>query len=403
MPDFSFFPSFPLPYNALVVFGLLLIVGYAAGELFSGLLRLPRITGYLLAGIALGEHGFALLRGDLFRMTDLFLNIALGMIIFQLGQRFSLRWLRRNPWIVVTSLLESGCAFAGVYFALTRLGIAEPPALIAAAIAMSSSPLIASVVARDLHAEGQVTERTLCLVVLNSVLAFLTVAFMLSFLRSDGTLEKIYFRPLYILLGSVLVGLGLGFVAAALGRLLKPRESGSVILLTSLIVIGIGTVDSLRLSALITLLVFGVMIKNYVHEFRLATFDTGAFGRLFVVVLFVASGAMLPLQWQPQWALPVLAFVVVRLAVKTAAVTALARPSGISLKKGALLGVMLMPLSITEFALVRETAQSHPEIGGELGAIVFPAIVLMELIGPITSQWALRLAHEAHEPVREAA
>ncbi len=65
--------------------------------------------------------------------------------------------------------------------------------------------------------------------------------------------------------------------------------------------------------------------------------------------------------------------------------------------------MMLMPLSITEFALVRETAQSHPEIGGELGAIVFPAIVLMELIGPITSQWALRLAHEAHEPVREAA
>lgn len=403
MPDFSFFPSFPLPYNALVVFGLLLIVGYAAGELFSGLLRLPRITGYLLAGIALGEHGFALLRGDLFRMADLFLNIALGMIIFQLGQRFSLRWLRRNPWIVATSLLESGAAFAAVYFALTRLGVAEPPALVAAAIAMSSSPLIAPVVARDLHAEGQVTERTLCLVVLNSVLAFLTVAFLLSFLHSDGLIEKIYFRPLYILLGSTLVGLGLGFAAALLGRLLKPRENGSVILLTSLIVIAIGAVDSLRLSALITLLTFGVMIKNYVRGFRLATFDTGAFGRLFVVVLFVASGALLPLQWQPQWALPVLAFVFVRLTAKTVAVTALARPSGISLKKGGLIGMMLMPLSITEFELVRDVAHSNPEIGGELGAIVFPAIVLMELIGPIIAMWALRLAHEAYEPIREAA
>lgn len=403
MPDFSFFPSLPLPYNALVVFGLLLIVGYAAGELFSGLLRLPRITGYLLAGIALGEHGFALLRGDLFRMADLFLNIALGMIIFQLGQRFSLRWLRRNPWIVAASLLESGGAFAAVYFALTRLGVAEPPALVAAAIAMSSSPLIAPVVARDLHAEGQVTERTLCLVVLNSVLAFLTVAFLLSFLHSDGLIEKIYFRPLYILLGSTLVGLGLGFAAALLGRLLKPRENGSVILLTSLIVIAIGAVDSLRLSALITLLTFGVMIKNYVHGFRLATFDTGAFGRLFVVVLFVASGALLPLQWQPHWALPVLAFVFVRLTAKTVAVTALARPSGISLKKGGLIGMMLMPLSITEFELVRDVAHSNPEIGGELGAIVFPAIVLMELIGPVIAMWALRLAHEAYEPIREAA
>jgi Kef-type K+ transport system membrane component KefB len=192
-------------------------------------------------------------------------------------------------------------------------------------------------------------------------------------------------------------------VAALLGRLLKPRENGSVILLTSLIVIGIGAVDSLRLSALITLLVFGVMIKNYVREFRLATFDTGAFGRLFVVVLFVASGALLPLQWQPQWALPVLAFVFVRLTAKTVAVTVLARPSGISLKKGGLIGMMLMPLSITEFELVRDVAHSNPEIGGELGAIVFPAIVLMELIGPVISQWALRLAHEAYEPVREAA
>ncbi|MBA3902965.1 MAG: hypothetical protein C0522_04715 [Rhodocyclaceae bacterium] len=403
MPDLSFFPAFPLPYSALVVFGLLLIAGYAAGELFFRMLRLPRITGYLLAGIALGENGFALLKGDLFRMADLFLNIALGMIIFQLGQRFSLRWLRRNRWIVATSLLESGCAFAAVYFALTWLGIAEPPALIAAAIAMSSSPLIAPVVARDLHAEGQVTERALCLVVLNSVLAFLAVAFMLSFLHSDGVIEKIYFRPLYILLGSVLVGLGLGFVAAFLGWLLMPREGGSVILLVSLTVIGIGAVDSLRLSALITLLVFGVMTKNYARGFRLATFDTGTFGRLLVVVLFVVSGALLPLQWQPQWAIAVLAFVVARLAAKTVAVTALAHPSGMSLKKGGLLGMMLVPLSITEFTLVRETAQSHPEIGADLGSIVFPAIVLMELIGPVITQWALRWAHEAYEPVREAA
>jgi hypothetical protein len=74
-----------------------------------------------------------------------------------------------------------------------------------------------------------------------------------------------------------------------------------------------------------------------------------------------------------------------------------------SLKKGGLLGMMLVPLSITEFTLVRETAQSHPEIGADLGSIVFPAIVLMELIGPVITQWALRWAHEAYEPVREAA
>lgn len=397
MPDLSFLPPFPLPYSALVVFGLLLIVGYAAGELCSGVLRLPRLTGYLLAGVGLGEHGFALLSGELFRIADLFLNIALGMIIFELGQRFSLGWLKRNPWIVATSLLESGCAFALVYFALTYLGISRPPALIAAAIAMSSSPLIAPIVARDLHAEGQVTERALCLVVLNSVLAFLTVALMLSVLHSGGDLDTIYFQPLYILGGSVVIGLALGFVAAFLGWLLKPRESGSVILLTSLTLIGIGAVDSLRLSALITLLVFGVMTKNYVREFRLTSFETGTFGRLFVVVLFVVSGALLPLEWQAKWALPVLAFVAARLVAKAAAVTALARPSGIGLKKGLLLGMMLMPLSITEFSLVRETAQRYPQIGVELGSIVFPAIALMELIGPIIVQLALRWAHEAYE------
>jgi Kef-type K+ transport system membrane component KefB len=46
-------------FNAIQVFGLVLLGGLAAGELSRRVFDLPRTTGYVLLGLAIGESGFA--------------------------------------------------------------------------------------------------------------------------------------------------------------------------------------------------------------------------------------------------------------------------------------------------------------------------------------------------------
>jgi hypothetical protein len=45
---------------------------------------------------------------------------------------------------------------------------------------------------------------------------------------------------------------------------------------------------------------------------------------------------------------------------------------------------------------VRDTTLLYPEFGRELAAVVLSAVVILELVGPLATQFALRGAGEAH-------
>ena len=67
------------------------------------------------------------------------------------------------------------------------------------------------------------------------------------------------------------------------------------------------------------------------------------------------------------------------------------RPSG-----AGLLALALVPLSGSAVVMVRDTISLYPAFGRELAAVVLSAVVILELIGPLATQFALRRAGEAH-------
>src|SRR5688500_11079322 len=97
MSAFDFLPSYPLPPNPVLLFGLLLLAGFAGGELVQRL-GLPRITGYVLIGLMLGSSGLGLVDTRLASEASMFVNIGLGIVLFELGRRLDLRWLWRDRW-----------------------------------------------------------------------------------------------------------------------------------------------------------------------------------------------------------------------------------------------------------------------------------------------------------------
>jgi hypothetical protein len=70
--------------------------------------------------------------------------------------------------------------------------------------------------------------------------------------------------------------------------------------------------------------------------------------------------------------------------------------SGIRPRDGALLALALITLSGSAVVMVRDTTSLYPAFGRELAAVVLSAVVILELIGPLATQFALRRAREAH-------
>ena len=95
-----FLPAWPPPFGELAVFGALLLAGLLGGELVHRLLALPRITGYVLAGIACGPQALGLVHGPLLTEARVFVDLALGLILFELGHRLDFDWLRAQPLAV---------------------------------------------------------------------------------------------------------------------------------------------------------------------------------------------------------------------------------------------------------------------------------------------------------------
>jgi len=399
MPQFSFLPQFPLPANPLALFGVLLLAGALVGELTRRVLNLPRITGYVLIGLALGASGLNVLDARMLGFSRVFLDIGLGLVLFELGRRLDLDWFKRDHWLAAIAISEIVLSFGCMFGALVWFGIAPLYASVAAAIGVSSSPAIVLLVARELNAEGQVTERALNLVALNSVAAFVLATMLLSWIHREyhASWTVMMLHPLYILLGSACAGLLASAVVIALATWIGKRIELHAALLVAMVALMIGAAEALKLSVLIVMLIFGALVRNLDSAHALMPVDIGRFGQVFFIVLFVTTGAILKVGDLIAGGAIAAVYIAARFVGKSIGVLTFAHLSGIKPGSGGLLSIALAPMSGIAIAMTYSADSVYPEFGAKLATIVLAAALILELAGPVAVQFALRRAGEAQE------
>jgi Kef-type K+ transport system membrane component KefB len=400
MPELAFLPNWPPLANNLFWIGALLAVGVACGEAVRRVLRLPRITGYAAAGLALGPGGLGLIDRPVLEELGVFADVAVGLVLFELGQRLDLAWLRRTPALALMGVAESLGAAALVFFTLHYYFDLVPLAAgVAAAIAVSTSPAVLMRVAADLRAEGQVTERALIVTAINGVLAFLALTVLIPWLHFEyrGGWLTMLTHPLYLLGGSAALAVVAGWLTLRLAGLIGKSPERQFIAVIAMVVMTVGIAIALKLSVLLALLGMGALVRNADREHHLVVVDSGNAGQLFYVCLFVISGASLDLALLATAGAAGLAFVLVRFAGKAVGVLALAPLVGLEWRKGVLLATALAPMSGLAVVLVHQTAALYPEIRASVAPVVLAAVVILELAGPVATQFALRRAGEAEE------
>jgi Kef-type K+ transport system membrane component KefB len=399
MTSLDFLPTFPLVPGDLALIGAILLVGLVSGELFRRLLRLPRISGYLLVGIALGPGALDLLDRELLATARVVLDVALGLILYELGSRLDLGWVRRNRWLLMTSVAESALCFALVYAALLWLAVSPLHAAVAAAIAMGSAPSVLLLVIHDERAEGALTEQALNLTALNNIFAVVAVTMLLAYMHLEyqAGVHIMLLHPVYLLLGSLAVGYAAAALTVLFAGWLGKREDLQFVMLVSMVLLAVGSALALRVSVLLTLLAFGVLARNRDQRRCLLPVEFGPAAQFFFVALFVLTGAYL--EWKDLTLVggAALVYVGARVAGKLLGILVFAPLTGLRLRKAALLGLVLTPMAAVAVVLVQMTTEIYPAFGAELGAIVLSAVVVLALLGPVAAQLAFRLAGETRQ------
>lgn len=381
-----------------MLFGALLIAGLLGGEIANRIAALPRVTGYVLVGMAAGPHALGIASAPLFAEARVFVDLALGLIVFELGHRFDLDWLARNRWLAVAAIGESVGAFFAIYAGLTYFG--HPPLLAAcaAAVGTATSPAVVMVVSHELRASGQITERMLLFTAVNCVFAYVALMLFMPLvhLQHETSWRSAILHPTYLLAGAALLGFAGSRLLLWIAKWLGKREDRQFILLVALVVLVVGLARTLNLPVVVALLTLGILARNLDRDHALLPLRFGHAGQLLFVVLFVLTGASLDFSGLRAVAAVTALFVVVRFLGKALAILALGRLSGLRAGGAGLLSLSLLPMSGLAVVMVYDTVAIYPRFGAELAAVVLSAVAVLEIVGPLATQFALRRAGEAH-------
>ncbi|MCB1962412.1 MAG: cation:proton antiporter [Rhodocyclaceae bacterium] len=403
--DWSFLPAWPPQVDGFVLFGLLMLAGLLGGELAHRSGVLPRITGFIVIGFLLGPSAGGLISYEMLDAAQVFVDVALGLILFQLGRLLDLPLAWRERSLLAAAVAEGGLTFAAIFVVLLQFDIAPMQAAVAAAIGISSSPAVVLLVVRELGAKGPLTERSLMLVAMNNILSFIAYTALLPFIHyaHDAEWQIAIFEPLYVLCVSVLVALGFAWVLLRVAQLLPKEETTQFALLIGMIVGTVGVAKLVNGSMLLSLLALGLLTRNLDRRKHVLPVDFGSGGEVFFVLLFVVAGARLHLEDLASAGFAAVAFVLARFVGKSTGVLVLMRGS-LDLRQSALMGLTLVPMAGMAIGLTQMTSARYPEFAATLSAIVLGAIVILETVGPVVTEFALKRSGEvAAAPPREAA
>jgi len=406
----------PLEARATLALGFLLLAAYVGGEV-ARRARLPRLTGYLLIGFAVGPAWLGLVRREEVDALRFIGDCAVALIGLAAGSELTLDALRQSrlalarvasgaigfPFFIVSLVLLS----VGPWFPLTRhqpVGDAVVVALVLGALAAASSPVVTMAMMSELDARGPVARTLLGVTVVQDIAVAILFTLVLVFGRaftSAGALNvAVAGTAILQLVGSAAAGALLGF---ALGRYLSLVQRDTVLFLVVTAFVAAEVARLMQLETLIIALAAGFYLENfapaegerlrrelkrgslpvYVAFFALtgAGLRVGVLADLWPWILLLVGLRLVSLRYGLLWA-----------GRHPSVTPAMARDGWLGLISQAGMALGLAQLARRAF----------PEWGVSLETLIVAMIGVHEVAGPICFRMALVRAGEVTEERRDA-
>lgn len=397
------------PALVLMAFGFLILGAYSVGELATTI-KLPKIVGYLAAGLTVGPAALNFVSTPVMNQLAPVSELAIALIAFLAGAELQLDEVRKRGVVLLKMMTaELSVAFVGIVTVLAALHRFLPfldgaPwteilgfSILFASVAVVHSPAVTMALLSESGAKGVVARTTLGVVLLADVAVVLSFSGALALARvlappsgggGGGSLIV-----LWEIGGAVLVGAVLGAVVALYLRFIR-RELFIFAILVAFF--GAELAGLLHVETLLTLLVAGFVAENWGggegEQLRHAMERAGA--PIFVVFFALAGAKIKPEAVVALWPL-VIPIVLVRAAgiwagTQLGAWWAKAEPAA---AKYTWMG--LISQAGVAIGLSSVVAAAYPERGEEMRSLFLAMIAINETIGPILFRIALLRSKEA--------
>jgi len=402
-------------HHPLLAVGLLLIASFLGGKAANGL-KLPRVSGYLVAGMLMSPSFLNILPSsvtshDLSSLTE----IALGIIAYSIGGSLVYKRLKQLgksiAWITVAqamgAFLFTTISLVVLWPLLTDFtisGITDrnitwAVAIVIGAISAATAPGAVLAIISEYRAKGPFTTTLLGVIALDdglTIILFAIASTIANMLLNPGSVSflKMAITPFIEIGLSTLIGVIIGF-GLKYGVRLARRPSSVLMLVLGAVCVASGTASVIHASPLLTNMIVGFIVANWEPKHHqlfhvLEQIEEPIFG-----LFFSLAGAHFDITVIKEAGLLGLAILIIRVMGKQAGTWLGANLSKASPIVKKYLGLGLFPQAGVTVGLVLIAEEFLPSgVNDIVVNAVIGSVILNELIAPPLVTFAFRRAGE---------
>lgn len=381
---------------------LILIFGLLMGKIIS-YLKLPKVTGYLIAGVLIGPFGLRLISNDAIKGLTIISEAALGFIAYNIGSSLNYKKLKSiGKGIIVISLFEALMASVVVILAMKFiLGQSWEFSLAIGAIASATAPAATIMVLKQYNAKGPLVDTLMPVVAIDDGIAVIAFGVAMAIVKmitkgADSVSLITFLEPFVEIISSVLLGSVAGFGLVYINKISKDKDNSMNFVIAAIFLV-IGLAKFLNISNLLACMALGATVSNIVlNKSKLISALDNITAPIFMA-FFTISGLELDLSVLKTVGLLGVGYVVFRVIGKVIGASLGAQIANSETVVKKYLGLTLVPQAGVAIGLTMIVGEALPEYGASIRAIILASTVIYELIGPVCTKIAITKAGEVYK------
>lgn len=393
--------------DVLFKLGIVIFVGLLGGRI-ANYLKLPNVSGYIVAGLLIGPSFLNLIKSGEASQFDIINEVALAAIAFSIGSEFLLKDLKKTGMDVMIITVAEVIGAYVIVFITTYFIFKQPLAfsLVIASMSAATAPAGILMVIRELKANGPLVRTILPVVAIDDALGIMAFGISLSIAKittgvGNHSIFQIIATPLLEIGGSLLLGAILGFLLSYIAPKSKNRDEQLSIIL-GFIILANGMANFFNLSALLTCMMMGAMLMNLMRSSHRVFNLVNEFTPPIYLLFFTIAGASLDLSILATVGALGVGYIAARAGGKIIGATIGAKIVKSEEKVVKNLGISLLTQGGISIGLSIIVARELPQFSDSIITVILFSVLVFEIMGPILAKIGITKAGEVNGALKKA-